>query len=1069
MTSRKQDFLPTFVFVALGICCIFSQDVVLAATPYFALDLASDLDGQSKHSLDIGLLEEGDPESMDTVPPPDVSGFDFYVASGLASPWDRLSVLFVPKVSGQRSYAWTVIVAAPANQQVTVSWDVSGAPADVNPYFVELDLQTGDPVGELHDMNVVTWAVIQGGALVATTKAFEFRMHLNHPPVLASVGNRSVAENQALSIQLSATDPDGDGISYSSSSLPSGASLNSSTGLFSWTPGFDQAGTYSVAFTAADDAFPSMSDSETIQIEVTEANWPPSIDSVTISPTTAYTDSTLTATPSGWSDLDGDPPGYLYQWKTHIGNVPGATGPTLSGANFWKGYIITCQVTPWDGTDTGEPKLSNAVTIQNSPPSISGVSTSPSTAYTDTTLSARALGWSDANGDAPGYTYQWRRNGSAISGATTTSLTGANFSKEDIITCEVTPWDGTDSGTPKASDPITILNSTPSILSASISPTLAYTDTNLTAAPSGWSDVDGDSPQYRYQWKRNGVNISGATQSTLTADNFNKQDNISCEVTPWDGSNAGTARLSNTVSIQNSVPSIASVSISPVKAYTNTLLTAIPSGWADADGDSPGYRYQWKKNGVNLSGATSSTLAGSNFDKGDTVSCQVTPWDGSAAGVAKLSNEVIILDDPRTLNLGAGWSLVGISRVPVAPATSSIFGASTVGSIWAWDGTKYVAVTSVEPLRGYWVLTTETVSVQYDCQPVSVGAPDLSSSWNVFAVPEETPVPLDNPDVVGSIWGWDGTKYVRAEASLQPDRGYWVAASTGGKSAPVAPMVRTDAGTPILQLTLNMELSGIDKGYLEIGLLDEAEGEIVDPAPPASPDGFTCYIFATGPSPFNRLSKKLCCLASYEQRYTWTVVAQVPAGEDFSLWWDGSHFPDNMILTIAELDVQEGTLKSGSDSMVDISRVSCSTAISSAFAWRVEATCRVTPSQDSDGDLIPDDWEMQHFQEGACDPRDDEDRDGMSNLSEFVAGTDPNDDLSVLAISVLSRNPDGDGAALSWQTVSGRKYQVLCCDSLLREWRCLGTEIEGTGNILSLRDDTAIPGVPQRFYRVRAW
>jgi hypothetical protein len=523
------------------------------------------------------------------------------------------------------------------------------------------------------------------------------------------------------------------------------------------------------------------------------------------------------------------------------------------------------------------------------------------------------------------------------------------------------------------------------------------------------------------------------------------------------------------------------VSVSPTTAYADTTLTATPSGWSDADGDSPGYRYQWKKNGSDISGATASTLTGANLSGGDVVTCQVTPWDGTDTGTPKVSNAVTILDDPRTLTLGAGWTLVGISRTPINPSASSIFGAAAVGTVWGWDGTKYVPATTVEPLHAYWVPTTAPASVQYDCLPLSESTPDFSNSWNMFAVADETPLPLDDPRIVGSVWGWDGTKYVRALSSVQPDKGYWVATETAGKSVPTGYLPKTgsgktvptgylsETGADILDLTLNLELSGVDRGWLEIGLLDAGGWEIRDPAPPASPDGFTCYILGSEPFPFNCLWKELSVLAADAERFSWLIVAQVPAGNNFSMSWDGSSLPQNVVLTITELDVADASPKGGSLSMRDMDSVSRSSTVSWGFAWKVEATVRPRAAEDADGDLIADDWEEQNFVGGACDPNSDEDGDGMTNRQEFLAGTNPNDASSALAISVIQKNGAEGGILLAWDSVPGRKYQVLYCDSLGKEWSCLGTAIEGTGDTLTLQSLIPISGVPQRFYRLEVW
>ena len=87
---------------------------------------------------------------------------------------------------------------------------------------------------------------------------------VNSPPVLASIGNKTVQVNSQLSFTISATDPNGDTLTYSTSSLPSGATFSSATRTFNWTP--TTASTYQVTFTVTDG---SLTDSETINITVT--------------------------------------------------------------------------------------------------------------------------------------------------------------------------------------------------------------------------------------------------------------------------------------------------------------------------------------------------------------------------------------------------------------------------------------------------------------------------------------------------------------------------------------------------------------------------------------------------------------------------------------------------------------------------------------------------------------------------------------------------------------------------------------------------------------------------------
>jgi len=101
--------------------------------------------------------------------------------------------------------------------------------------------------------------------------------NVNRPPVLTSIGSKSVNEGGNLSFALSASDPDGDSLAYSVTSLPSGASFNSATRTFNWTLGTTQAGNYGLTFSVSDG---SLSDTETMTITVGNVNQPPVLTSI---------------------------------------------------------------------------------------------------------------------------------------------------------------------------------------------------------------------------------------------------------------------------------------------------------------------------------------------------------------------------------------------------------------------------------------------------------------------------------------------------------------------------------------------------------------------------------------------------------------------------------------------------------------------------------------------------------------------------------------------------------------------------------------------------------------------
>jgi len=102
-------------------------------------------------------------------------------------------------------------------------------------------------------------------------------LDVNRPPDLLDQADTTVVENQYLTFTLVATDPDTDLISYSSPNLPPGATLNSVTGVFQWTPGYEQSGIHMVGFIATDNGSPALADTEVTYITVLDVNRPPDL------------------------------------------------------------------------------------------------------------------------------------------------------------------------------------------------------------------------------------------------------------------------------------------------------------------------------------------------------------------------------------------------------------------------------------------------------------------------------------------------------------------------------------------------------------------------------------------------------------------------------------------------------------------------------------------------------------------------------------------------------------------------------------------------------------------------
>jgi alpha-D-xyloside xylohydrolase len=125
----------------------------------------------------------------------------------------------------------------------------------------------------------------------------------------------------------------------------------------------------------------------------------------------------------------------------------------------------------------------------------------------------------------------------------------------------------------------------------------------------------------------------------------------------------------------------------------------------------------------------------------------------------------------------------------------------------------------------------------------------------------------------------------------------------------------------------------------------------------------------------------------------------------------------------------------------------------------------ITFGPSSAGDGISDSWRLYYFGTtatnsqtcAACDP----DGDGMSNLQEYLAGTNPTNSASVLLITQL----DATSQLIVWNSIAGKNYQVYSASNLASPFMPVSGTISATGPEASFTD--TVPAGVRRFYRVR--
>ncbi len=127
------------------------------------------------------------------------------------------------------------------------------------------------------------------------------------PPVItASPLSARVREGEAVLIEVSATDPDGDKVAISASPRIEGASFvahagTEATGVFTFTPGFTQQGHYALTFSAVDPT--GLRDQVTVPITIDNLNQAPTLD---LQESALVDEGQLLTVPVTGSDPDGD-------------------------------------------------------------------------------------------------------------------------------------------------------------------------------------------------------------------------------------------------------------------------------------------------------------------------------------------------------------------------------------------------------------------------------------------------------------------------------------------------------------------------------------------------------------------------------------------------------------------------------------------------------------------------------------------------------------------------------------------------------------------------------------------
>ena len=350
-----------------------------------------------------------------------------------------------------------------------------------------------------------------------------------------------------------------------------------------------------------------------------------------------------------------------------------------------------------------------------------------------------------ANGAAP-LVYQWRLNGTSIANATNrtytfvaTALTAGSY------TCFVTNNFGN-------------ITSAAGVLTISAIPTITKQPTTQTAV-SGSSVAFSVNftgvPSPTFQWKKNNVNIAGATASSLTLNNVTVADAGKYSVT--------LVNMAGTVTSSQATLSILDPPVITLQPVSKTVLLGTPVSFTSAATGSPAPTFQWQLNGIDILDAINPNydiLSAQISDAGDytvTASSLVGSAVSQIATLTVVYPPVITSDitdlainvgDPISMTLGADANPLPTyqwfkDNVKIQNETNNTFSilssmVSDAGNYYciasnAWgSATSHVAVVSIQQAP---VVTLQPVnksaytgdSVTFSCS--GTGIPTPTYQW----------------------------------------------------------------------------------------------------------------------------------------------------------------------------------------------------------------------------------------------------------------------------------------------------------------------------------------------------
>lgn len=371
----------------------------------------------------------------------------------------------------------------------------------------------------------------------------------NTAPTLNAIGNKAVNEGSALTFTASASDTDTptQTLTFSLVGAPAGATINSSSGAFSWTPTDGPAQTATFTVKVTDNGSTPLSDEESITVTVN--NVAPTATFNTPASVAAATPFSISLTaPVEPSAVDAGSLKYAFDCGSGYGALSSANSVTCPGVPPTS-VTVKGKVQDKDG---GSTEYTASVAVNNVPPTADAGGTNG--AYSGNEGSAIPISGSGTDPDGGTVTFAWSvqpNDGHCSIASPASASTTVTCNDNGTWTLSLTVTDDEGAASAPATATLSVANVAPTAMFNAPSPVNEGSPISLSlTAPVEPSTVDAASLKYSFDCGA-GYGSPSATNTASCPTTDNGARTVKGKVLDKDG---GFTEYAATVTINNVAP-----------------------------------------------------------------------------------------------------------------------------------------------------------------------------------------------------------------------------------------------------------------------------------------------------------------------------------------------------------------------------------------------------------------------------------------------------------------------------------------------------------------------------------